>query len=37
MVWDIVLSHIVRARVNVKVGAIMNTDLDENCCRGFTE
>ena len=35
VVWDIVFSHFVRARVKVRVGSIMNTDLDDSGCRGF--
>lgn len=34
MVWNTVLSHIVRARVKVGVG-MMNTDMDDSGCRGF--
>ena len=34
MVWNTVLSHIVRAGVKVRVG-MMNTDMDDSGCRGF--
>ena len=35
VVWDIVFSHFVRARVKVRVGSIKNTDPDDSGCRGF--